>query len=117
MLRGPLIPFALTASIIADATLEASKPRGTWQFLKSHHAQTLTFRDSSSERAGECDGSHGSSVRAEQEDMKNMVLARAGLAAGITNKREAVAMGVSPNAEIAAAHAKTLALPCPKTRF
>lgn len=62
------MPLALTASMILGATLEASKLGGTWQFLTSHQAQTLTFRDSSSASAEEeedDDDSHSSSVRVE----------------------------------------------------
>lgn len=89
MLRGPLIPLALTASIIAGQTLAASKPDGMLQFLKSHHAQTLTFRDESSEEEDEddvdVDGSHA-------EDMKKTFLTGTGLFMGITNNRERIAI-------------------------
>lgn len=43
--RGPLIPLALTAFVIAGATSRASTPAGTWQFSKSHHTETLTSRE------------------------------------------------------------------------
>ena len=53
IVTGPFIPLVLTAAVIVCAILKTLTPAGKLQFSKSHHTETLTFRDSSSWRLAE----------------------------------------------------------------